>query len=338
LSTRKHRHRQLALAMIAARLIDPSSKLATARSLNRETLSHSIGEELGVERADVDDLYEALDWLARGQARIEKKLAKRHLKEGQLILWDVSPVPFESHTCPLAAYGRPRGGKSVRQLTFGLLTTAEGLPVAVEVFPGHTGDPTTVATALDRLQGRFGLKRVVVVGDRGMLTQARIEEELKPRGVDWITALRAPTIRKLAHEGPLQLSLFDRQDLAEITSPDFPGERLIACFHPLLAQDRARKREDRVRAHVFVCMLAFYVWKHMEKALAPILFTDHDKPGAEARRASIVAPARRSEAAVKKVRRKQTEEGHTEITFEQYAEPTQLQARAFQLLDVSYRL
>ena len=485
LSTRKHRHRQLALAMIAARLIDPSSKLATARSLNRETLSHSIGEELGVERADVDDLYEALDWLARGQARIEKKLAKRHLKEGQLILWDVSPVPFESHTCPLAAYGRPRGGKSVRQLTFGLLTTAEGLPVAVEVFPGHTGDPTTVATALDRLQGRFGLKRVVVVGDRGMLTQARIEEELKPRGVDWITALRAPTIRKLAHEGPLQLSLFDRQDLAEITSPDFPGERLIACFHPLLAQDRARKREelleategklqevvratgrekrplrgqdkigvrvgrilakwkvakhfryeitdegftferdgasieqeaaldgiyvlrtslpekelgatdvvraykrlsvveqafrvskdfalqvepirhrreDRVRAHVFVCMLAFYVWKHMEEALAPILFTDHDKPGAEARRASIVAPARRSEAAVKKVRRKRTEEGHplhafdtllkdlatltkntvrvghTEITFEQYAEPTQLQARAFQLLDVSYRL
>lgn len=486
LSTRKHRHRQLALAMIAARLIDPSSKLATARSLNRETLSHSIGEELGVERAEVDDLYEALDWLARSQSRIEKKLARRHLEEGQLILWDVSPVPFESHTCALAAYGRPRGGKkSVRQLLFGLLTTAEGLPVAVEVFPGNTGDPTTVATALDRLQGRFGLKRVVVVGDRGMLTQARIEEELKPRGVDWITALRAPTIRKLAHEGPLQLSLFDRQDLAEITSPDFPGERLIACFNPLLAQDRARKREelleateeklqevvratgrekrplrgqdkigvrvgrilakwkvakhfryeitdegftferdgasieeeaaldgiyvlrtslpekelgatdvvraykqlsvveqafrvskdfalevepirhrreDRVRAHVFVCMLAFYVWKHMEKALAPILFTDHDKPGAEARRASIVAPARRSEAAVKKVRRKRTEEGHplhafdtllkdlatltkntvrvgyTKITFEQYAEPTQLQARAFQLLDVSYRL
>lgn len=486
LSTRPHRKRQLALAMICARVIEPCSKLATARQLDGETLSSSLGQALGVERADADDLYGALDWLGRGQARIEKKLARRHLGEGQLILWDVSPVPFESRTCPLAAYGRRRGGKkSGLQLLFGLLTTPEGLPVAVEVFPGHTGDPKTVATALDRLQGRFGLRRVVVVGDRGMLTQARIEEDLKPRGLDWITSLRAPTIRKLYEEGPLQLSLFDRRDLAELTSPAFPGERLIACYNPLLAEDRARKRqelleaaeaklqavveatrrerrplrgrerigvrvgkilgrskvakhfryritergfsfqrdeesvasearldgiyilrtsvpeeeleaeavvraykrlseleqafriskdfalevepiyhrrEDRVRAHLFLCMLAFYVWKHMERALAPLLFSDHDPQGAEARRTSIVAPATRSKAGERKVRRKRSEEGAplhsfrtllqdlatltqntvrvggSEITFEQYARPTPLQARAFELLDVSYRL
>ena len=485
LSSRKHRKRQCALAMIAARLIEPDSKLATARSLNGETLSSSLGEELGVERADVDDLYEALDWLLRGQARIEKKLADRHLQEGHLVLWDVSPVPFESRTCQLAAFGRPRGSKkSQRQLTFGLLVTPEGLPVAVEVFPGHTGDPSTVRTALDRLQERFGLERVVIVGDRGMITQARITEELRPRGVDWITALRAPTIRKLMDEGPLQLSLFDEQDLVEISSPDFPGERLIACYNPLLARDRARKRqellaateeklegvaratrrakrplrgqakigirvgrvlgkskvgkhfryaitdeaftferdedsiteeaaldgiyvirtsvaaaemaaeavvraykdlsqveqafriskdfalevepirhrrEDRVRAHVFLCMLAFYVYKHMEKRLAPILFTDHDPEGAQARRTSIVAPATRSEAAEQKVRRKTDDEGRplhsfrsllkdlatltkntvrvadTPVTFEQYAQPTELQQRAFDRLQVSHR-
>ena len=152
LSTRKHRHRQLALAMIAARLIDPSSKLATARSLNRETLSHSIGEELGVERADVDDLYEALDWLARSQDRIEKKLAKRHLDEGQLLLWDVTTVASESRKCGLVAYGRPKAGKSGRQVLFGLLTTEEGVPVGVEVFAGNTGDPMTVGPVLERVQ------------------------------------------------------------------------------------------------------------------------------------------------------------------------------------------
>jgi hypothetical protein len=215
LSSRPHRKRQLALAMIAARLLDPSSKLATARQLNGETLSSSVGEAFGVEGADADDLYEALDWLVGGQKRIEKKLADKHLSENQLILWDVTPVPFESHTCELAAFGRPRGAKkSQRQVLFGLLTTREGLPVGVRAFAGNTGDPDTVGTALDCVEEDFGLRHMIVVGDRGMLTQARITEELQPRGLDWITALRAPTIKKLMDKGgPLQLSLFDEQDL-----------------------------------------------------------------------------------------------------------------------------
>ena len=484
LSSRSHRERDLVLAMIAARVIEPCSKLATARALGRDTLSNSLGEVLGVEEADADDLYEALDWLGRGQRRIEEKLAKRHLGEGQLILWDVTTVPFESRTCALAAYGRPKRGASERQVLFGLLTTAEGVPVAVEVFAGNTGDPATVASAVERLQESFVLKHVVVVGDRGMLTEARITEDLKPRALDWITSLRAPTIRKLWREGPLQLSLFDHQNLAEITSPDFPGERLVACKNPLLARDRARKRGellavteekleavvdatrrqkrplrgkdrigvrvgrvlarskmgkhfryeiteeaftferdegsiaeeaaldgiyvlrtsvgaerlgsedvvraykrlsrverafrickdfalevepirhrrvDRVRSHVFLCMLAYYVRLHMERALAPILFTDHEPERAEARKPSVVAPAIRSEAALRKTRRKHTEDGlpvhsfrslmsdlatltkntvrmgDTAVEFTQYARPTELQERAFQLLDVSYR-
>lgn len=481
LSTRTHRKRQLVLAMIVARILDPCSKLATAQRLSSDTLSNSLGEVLDVGTADADDLYAALDWLYRGQARIEKKLASRHLQEGQRVLWDATPVPFESRTCELAAFGRPKKGKSQRQVLFGLLATPEGLPVAVEVFPGNTSDPDTVAAALDRIQKRFALQRITMVGDRGMITDARIEGELRPRGVDWITSLRAPTIRKLWKEGPLQLSLFDEQDLAEIRSPDFPGERLIACRNPLLAADRARKRqelldatepklqeiveatrrkkrplrgadkigirvgrvlerskvgkhfryeitedaftferdeasiaeeaaldgiyvirtnvpgedldaeavvraykdlsqveqafrvlkdfalevepirhrrEDRVRAHVFLCMLAFYVRKHMERALAPLLLTDH----AEARRDSIVAPARRSEAGERKVRRQRSETGEparsfdtlladlktltknetrvegTDITFVKYATPTPLQEKAFSLLGVSYRL
>ena len=484
LSSRPHPQRDLALAMICARVIEPCSKFATARQLGGDTASSSLGEVLGVEDADADDLYEALDWLVRGQKRIEGKLARRHLEEGQLILWDVTTVPFESRTCPLAAYGRPKRGTSERQLLFGLLTTPEGLPVAVEVFAGNTSDPTTVTTVLDRVQERWGLKRMVVVGDRGMLTNARIEEELRPRGLDWITSLRAPTIRKLA-EGPLQLTLFDDQDLAEVTSPDFPGERLVACYNPLLAQDRARtrtellrvtedklqvvveatqrekralrgkdkigvrvgrilgrskmgkhfryeitehaftferdeesvaqeaaldgiyvlrtsvsaeelgseavveaykrlsrveqafriskdfalevepirhRRVNRVRAHVFLCMLALYVRLHMERDLAPILFTDHDTAGARARKTSVVEPAARSPAAEQKVRSKRTEDGlpvqsfrslmnslatltkntvrvgNTHVEFEQYAQPTPLQVRAFELLDISYRI
>ena len=237
LSTRSHPKRQLVLAMIAARILEPCSKLATAQKLDPGTLANSLGEVLGVEGADADDLYEALDWLHRGQARIEKKLADRHVAEGNRVLWDATPVPFESHACELAAWGRPKkGGKSQRQVLFGLLATTEGVPVAVEVFRGNTADPQTVGPALDRLQARFGLERVTMVGDRGMITNARIDEELRPRGVDWITALRAPTIKKLMREGgPLQLSLFDQQDLAEIRSPDFPGERLVACRNPLLA-------------------------------------------------------------------------------------------------------
>jgi hypothetical protein len=487
LSTRKHPKRQLALAMIAARILDPCSKLATAQRLGSDTLSSSLGEVLRVGGAEADDLYEALDWLRQGQGRIEKKLAERHLAEGDRVLWDVTPVPFESRRCELAAFGRPkRGGRSQRQVLFGLLAMPAGVPVAVEVFRGNTADPDTVGPALDRLQARFGLKKVTMVGDRGMITDARITEELRPRGVDWITALRAPTIRKLMKAGgPLQLSLFDEQDLAEIYSPDFPGERLVACRNPLLAEDRARKREEllvateqklarvqtrtqsrrrplkgedaigvevgkvlgaskvakhfryeigagsftyerdqasieaeaaldgiyvirtsvpktelgaeavveaykdlseveqgfrvlkdfalevgpirhrleeRVRAHVFLCMLARYVRWQMEQALSPLLLTDHDPQGAQARRGSPVAPAQRSRAGERKIRRQRTEGGDparsfdtlmadlrtltknetrvggTEVTFEKYARPTPLQEKAFSLLGVSYRM
>lgn len=485
LSTRKHRNRQLALAMIAARILDPCSKLATAQRLSTDTLGSSLGEVWGVEHADADDLYEALDWLFQGQARIEKKLAARHLEEGGRVLWDATPVPLESHTCALAVFGRAKKGRAQRQVVFGLLATSKGIPVAVEVFAGNTSDAKTVGPALDRVQDRFGLERITMVGDRGMITDARIEEELRPRGVDWITALRAPTIRTLWKEGPLQLSLFDDQDLAEIRSPDFPGERLIACRNPLLAADRARTRQElldatesklqtivdatqrtrrpyhgearigvrvgkvlahskvakhfrytitddaftferdetsiaeeaaldgiyvlrttvpvdeldaegvvraykdlseveqafrvmkdfglevepirhrlekRVRAHIFLCMLAYYVRQHMEHALAPLLLTDHDSEGAEARRDSIVAPAHRSHAGELKVRTQKTEEGDparsfdtlladlatltkndtqvegTQITFEKYAQPTPLQEKAFRLLDVSPHL
>ena len=486
LSTRDHPERRLALGMIAARVIAPDSKLATARGLDAETLSSSLGSALGIERAGVDDLYGAMDWLVRGQARIERKLAARYLEEGQLVLWDATAVPFESRTSELARFGRPkRGGKSERQLVFGLLMTPCGIPVAVEVFAGNTGDPSTVGPVLDRIQERFGLRKMTVVGDRGMLTEARITDELRPRELDWITSLRAPTIRKLHEEGPLQFSLFDERDLAEITSPDFPGERLIACRNPLLAQERARKREvlvqateakleavakatarhrsplrgearigvrvgkilggskvakhfryeitddafiferdqvsitreaaldgiyvirtsvsaealaaedvvraykglsvveqafrvskdfglevepirhrreDRIRAHIFLCMLAFYVRKHMERALAPMLFVDHDPGGAGTRRRSIVAPAVRSSAALRKITTQCSDDGlplhafkslmddlatltkntvkmgNTEVTFEQYARPTALQQRAFDLLDAPVRL
>jgi len=486
LSTRDHPERRLALAMIAARVMAPDSKLATARGLDSDTLSSSLGSALGVGRADVDDLYGAMDWLGRGQARIETKLAKRHLEEGQLVLWDATAVRFDSRTSDLARFGRPkRGGRSERQLAFGLLTTRDGVPVAVEVFSGNTGDPSTVGPVLERIQERFGLRKVTVVGDRGMLTEKRITDELRPRELDWITSLRAPTIRKLHEEGPLQLSLFDERGLAEFTSPDFPGERLVACRNPLLAQERARKREvlvqatevklaavakatarqrsplrgkapigvrvgkifggskvakhfryeitddsftferdalsitreaaldgiyvirtsvsaealaaedvvraykalsaveqafrvskdfslevgpirhrreDRIRTHVFLCMLALYVRKHMEQALAPMLFVDHDPQGSGTERSSIVAPAVRSTAARTKIRRKCSDDGlplhafktlmddlatltkntvkmgDTEITFEQYARPTPLQQRALDLLRVPVRL
>jgi transposase len=486
LSTRPHRDRQLVLAMIAARILEPSSKLATAQKLDSETLSSSLGEVLGVEGAEADELYEALDWLAQGQARIEKKLAARHLSDGQRVLWDVTVVPFESHTCELAAYGRPGKGRSQLQVLFGLMATTEGIPIAGEVVRGNTGDPDTVGTALDRVQGRFGLERIVMVGDRGMITDARIDEELRPRGVGWITALRSPTIRKLMkQDGPLQLSLFDEQDLAEIAHADFPGERLVACRNPLLAEDRARTRqellasterkleqvqrkiqrkrdplrgedaigvevgkvlgslkvakhfryeitedgftftrdaasiaqeaaldgiyvirtnvpeaelqaeavvraykelaeveqafrimkgfaleaapirhrlEDRVRAHLFLCLLARYVRWHMERSLAPLLLSDHDPEGARARRTSVVAPARRSKAGERKVQRQRTDEGEparsldslledlrtltrndvrvrgTVATFEEYTRPTTLQQKAFDLLGVSPRM
>ena len=485
LSTRRHRKRDLVVAMIVARILEPRSKLATARELGGETLASTLGEVLGVGEADADELYEAMDWLVRSQERIEKKLAKRHLAEGGRVLWDVSSTYFEGRHCALARPGYSRDHRPDRpQIVFGLLTTTGGCPVAVEVFAGNTADPQTLVAAVKRLRDGFGLDHVVVVGDRGMITQARITQELRPQGLAWITALRAPQVRTLWKKGPLQLSLFDEQDLAEITSPDFPGERLIACRNPLLAEERARKREalleatekelekvrratlwergplrgrdrigmrvgkvlgrfkvgkhfrvtitdglleferdeerirqeaaldgiyvirtsvragdlsaeeaveaykqlsavergfrvckgsdlkvrpihhrreDRVRAHVFLCMLAHYVRWHMEQRLASLLFTDEDPEAGRERRTSIVAPAQRSESADRKASRKRTQEGEPvhsfntllrdlatltkntvqvgdHITFERLTRPTPLQERAFDLLDITPRL
>ena len=477
----------LCIAMMVARIIGPVSKLATARVLDGATANCSLGAVLGVGAVDEQELYGALDWLLGQQERIEKALARRHLTNGTLVLYDVTSTYFEGRSCPLARFGHNRDGKSGKlQIVFGLLCTTEGCPVAVEVFEGNVGDPSTLASQIAKLKERFGLERVVLVGDRGMITQARLEKTLKPAGLDWITALRAPAIRSLAEAGALQLSLFDERDLAEITAPDYPGERLVACRNPMLADERARKRGElldatekklthiqtrvrrakrplrgkdkialavgavinrykmakhfavtiadsdvtferktaqiaaeaaldgiyvlrtslkpetldatstvktykqlaqverafrslktvdievrpihhrrphRVRAHVFLCTLAYYLEWHMRQALKPILFDDHDKAAAEAARTSIVAKAKRSKAADRKALTKRTDDGlpvhsfrsllgdlatvtqntmamvgQPDATFVLYPQLTPVQARAFQLLDVAVNL
>jgi len=483
LDVQPSRLRDLSIAMIVARLLDPCSKLATARGLGEDTLFTSLGELLHLERADADELYAAMDWLLARQARVEAKLARRHLAEGALVLYDVTSTYFEGRTCPLAQFGHNRDGKRDKvQIVFGLLCNAEGCPVAVEVFNGHTGDPTTLAPQVQKLQERFGVERVVLIGDRGLITEARIRKDLQPAGLAWITALRTTAIRHLVEQGTLQLSLFDERDLAEISSPDYPGERLIVCRNPLLAGERARKREallhateealapiatatrrtrqplrgeaeigkrvgavlgrykvgkhfrieitptsfsytrddariaqeaaldglyvirtnvpaeqlsapetvraykrlsaterafrsfktvdlhvrpiyhhlaDRVRAHVFLCFLAYYVEWHMRRALAPVLFDDEDPAAGEAQRTSVVAPAQRSPGAQRKAQRLCTEDGtavHSFATLLQdlatvaknrvrlggvevdiVTTPTPLQQQAFDLLNVSYR-
>lgn len=433
--------RDRVVAMIASRVIDPQSKLATARGLNEETAFSSLGEALRLESCTEDDLYAAMDWLQPKQGAIEKKLATRHLAEKTLVLYDVTSSYFEGRTCPLAKLGHNRDGKKGKlQVVFGLLCNVEGCPVAVEVFDGNTGDPTTLGPQIAKIRQRFGLKRVVLVGDRGMLTNARIREDIDPvEGLNWITALRAPAIRKLMEEREIHRSLFDETDLAEITSPEYPGQRLIACYNPLLAADRTRKRNDlleatereldkivkatkrkrqrlrgkdkigvrvgrvlnrfkmgkhfqieitddtfrhqrnatniaaeealdgiyivrtdvptkelsaeetvsaykrlsvaerafrsmktvdlkvrpihhrlakRVRAHVFLCMLAYYVEWHMRQALAPILFDDDDPQDAAQLRQSVVAPAQRSSRAIAKAHTKRTPEGQSVHSFQ----------------------
>jgi hypothetical protein len=465
LAARRGPERDCAVALIASRVLAPDSKLATARTLDAESATSTLGEMLGLETVEAEDLYAAMDWLEARQAKIEKALAKRHLHDGTLVLYDVSSSYFEGRTCPLAAIGHSRDGKKGSlQIVFGLLCNADGCPVAVEVYEGNTGDPTTLK---DR--------------DRGLLTSARIREELAPvDGLDWVSALRAEQIRKLAEDGgPLQLSLFDRTDLAEIRHPDFPGERLIACFNPLLAAERARKREDllqaterelekvaaatrrekralrgqdkiglrvgkvlgrfkmakhfeititeaaftyarkteaiaaetrldglyvlrtsvskkvlgaedtvraykdlakverafrclktvdlhvrpihhrleqRVRTHVFLCMLAYYVEWHMRRAWAPLLFAEDDPQRAAGRRGSPVQPAVRSQSAEDKASAKTTPDGETihrfrglldhlaTLTkntiqppgdlpaFDRLTVPTHLQQKAFDLL------
>ena len=209
----------------------------------------TLAEELSVQDADVDELYEAMDWLLEGQERIEKKLAARHLGEGAQVFYDVSSSYYEGRTCPLAQYGHNRDGKKGRRIiVYGVLTDREGRPVSVQVYPGNTGDPSTVVDQVNKLRERFGLSRVVLVGDRGMLTQARIEKLKAYPQLGWISALRSGSIRQLVENHQLQLSLFDQQDLAEIRSDEFPGERLVACFNPLLADERARKRKELLAA------------------------------------------------------------------------------------------
>ena len=476
--------RSLVVAMVVARILDPRSKLATARGLGEETRWSTLGELLEAPSADEEALYAAMDWLVPRQPEIEAKLAKRHLEEGALVLYDVSSTYLEGHTCPLAHWGHSRDGKRDKlQIVFGLLCNREGCPVAVEVFKGNTGDPMTLASQLHKLKERFGLSRVVLVGDRGMITEARIREELKPvQGLDWVTALRAPTIRQLVEAGEIQLSLFDERDRAEIQSSEYPDERLIVCRNPFLAEERAQTREallqateheldkivaatgrtkrrlkgqdriglrvgkvlnrfkvgkhfiltiteesfsyqrdavriaeeaaldgiyvirssvskeeldteeivraykdltgverafrsyktvdlkvrpiyhylaNRVRAHVFLCMLAYYIEWHMRKALAPLLFDDHDKASGQALRGSVVAPAEPSPKAQRKAQTKRTEEGlpvHSFQTlladlatiiknriqpkipgveaFDQVTRPTPLQQQALDLLRV----
>ena len=424
------RQRDLVTAMAIAQVIAPDSKLGIARGLREETATSSLGQVLGVAGCDEDDLYGAMDWLAARQDRIEDALAARHLAGGTLVLYDVSSAAFEGRTCPLGVIGHPKDGVRGRlQIVYGLLTSKEGVPVAIEVFTGNTGDPKTVAAQVSKVKDQFGLTRVVLVGDRGMLTAARLRENVRPAGLDWITALRAPQVKALVRDGALQLELFDETDLAEISSPDFPGERLVACKNPFLAAERARKRESllaateadlakiaaavtrdrrplrgqekiavradrvlrrrkvakhfttdigddhfsyarnagsiaaeaaldgiyvlrtsvdarglesgevvssykalaqverafrafntdldirpirhrteqRVRAHVFLRMLSYYITWHLHDRLAPLLFTDDDKPAAQAARSSPVAPAARSPRALAKAAAKRTE-------------------------------
>ena len=243
------RERDLVVAMVVARILEPASKLATVRGLEAETASSSLGFCLGVETASEDELYRAMDWLLERQGRIEKQLATRHLEHGCLVLYDLTSTYFEGRRCPIAHYGHSRDERAGNlQIVFGLLTDQAGRPVAVEVFEGNTGDPKTVAAQVEKLRARFDLQRVILVGDRGMLTSARIEQDLRSAGLDWITALRSVQIRSLVDSGFLQLSLFDRQDLAEISHPDYGGERLIACRNPLLAEERSRKRQELLAA------------------------------------------------------------------------------------------
>lgn len=257
LGSKPSRQRDLVLAMIVERILFPCSKLATTRDWHTTTLA----EELHVADADENELYAALDWLLARQRSIEAKLAKRHLAEGSLVLYDVSSSYYEGRTCVLACFGHNRDGKEGRPIiVYGMLTDEQGRPVAIQVYPGNTGDPTTVPDQVDKLREQFGLKRVVLAGDRGMLTQTQIEHLKEHPGLGWISCLRSAAIRTLMDTGPLKRSLFDEEDLAEIRSPEFPGERLMACYNPLLAEERTRRREALLAA----------TEKHLKKLAAQV--------------------------------------------------------------------
>jgi len=250
LASRRSRTRDLVVAMIVGRVIAPASKLATSRALQDETATTSLSSELGIGNLDEDELYEALDWLSSRQRRIETKLAKKHLADGTLVLYDVSSSYYTGRRSGLVKFGHKRDGKKrFPQIVYGLLCTGDGCPVAIEVFEGNTADPVTFSAQIHKVRRRFGIQRVVWVGDRGMITSKRIHEELRHvDGLDWITALRADAIKKLAADGVVQPSLFDERDLVEVSAPDFPGERLMVCRNPLLADERARKRNELLAA------------------------------------------------------------------------------------------
>lgn len=481
LSAKRSRERDLVLALIAQRILDPRSKLASARMLSEETASSALNEELDLGQVHEQELYQALDWLLGEQERIERVLFKKHICDSTLLLYDVSSSYFEGRKCELARYGYSRDGKGSKlQIVYGLRCSAEGCPVGIEVFEGNTSDPETFKRTVAK-QRQYGVTQVVWVGDRGMISKARVDDTLKEiPDARWITALRAVQIRCLLQQGAIQLSLFDEKDLIEISSPDYPGERLMVCLNPLLKQERARKREEllqqtekklaaiqqavirnkrpvrgkdkialrvgkvidghkmakhfeleitddsfgfhrkqqqideesqldglyvvrtnlsteqissektvqtykslsnverafrslktvdlrirpifhrlgnRVRAHVFLCMLAYYIEWHMRQRLAPILFDDHDRPQAKAKRLSPVAKAERSDSALEKIQSKRTEDNlpvHSFQTllrdlasivkntlrfknldspsFSKLTLPTPLQAKALQLL------
>lgn len=242
----QHTHeRDLAMALICGRLINPSSKLALSQTLCPWSAPHTLGQELGVENATEDELYGAMDWLLERQEKIEKKLAKKHLQEGCTVLYDLSSSYFEGSTCPLGHYGYSRDHRSDKlQVNYGLLCNHEGIPVAIEVVEGNVGDPSTIPAQVVKLKERFGIARVVVVGDRGMVTSTQIEKSLQPAELGWISALKHASIEKLAKEKVITPSLFDQRDMAEITHPSFPGERLVACMNPFLKEKEARTREE----------------------------------------------------------------------------------------------
>ena len=243
------RRRRLVLAMIAARIISPKSKLATSAALHHSSCTDTLGAELGVDKSDEDDLYDAMEWLLARKSAIERRLARRHLTEGALLLCDVTSTYVEGKALELAKYGYSRDRKKgKKQIVLGLLCNAEGCPVGIEVFAGNTGDPDTLTTQINKIQQQFGLKRVVLVGDRGLLTEARIRQEVRPAGFDWISALRKSGIRKIVEQGPVQMSLFDERDLVEVTTELYPGERIVLCRNPLKAEESAHKREALLQA------------------------------------------------------------------------------------------
>ena len=440
LASRSCRERDLVMALIVARVLSPRSKLSTTSALKAETAKHTLAEELELGDVEVHQLYAAMDWLAVRQTRIENKLATKHLQDGHLVLFDVSSSYYTGRKSPLIKHGYSRDHRGDRpQIVYGLLCDSEGRPIAIEVFPGNTADPPTFTHIVARARKCFGINRIVFAGDRGMITTARINEDLRGvEGLDWISALRSEGIRKLLKAGTIQMSLFDQQDLAEVTSEHFPGERLVVCRNPALAEQRARKRkelleateaqlepirlatlrtrnplrgekeiglrvgkvigkhkmakhfdvtitknsfayarneqriraeaaldglyvvrssvakkhmdsdrvvehykslakverafrcmktvdlslrpiyhrnDDRIRSHVFICMLAYYVEWHMRESLRPVLFADEDQESAAAARESIVAPAQRSESAKRKDTTRRNSDGFPVQSF-----------------------